>query len=148
MHSALIRRIFDLIHCSGALSKTDELDCYKYAEIGKRELSSAGEDVVEAAAGRPILNSKSCDGTPTSIARRISGTLNVGHNGERWGRSSCEFLVHHQFMRTTGGGGDVVTRCVLQDPLTLGFGKTDSSLQELIVISIRKTNKVILGFMG
>ena len=79
---------------------------------------------VDAASGLLILSSKSCDGAPASIVRRIKAAHVIGKRKERWGYGSCEFLVKHQFMRTYTSKDIPMTRRSFDDPMVLRYGKT------------------------
>jgi hypothetical protein len=105
------------------LSKDEEREVCKFAEVSKIVMQNAAQDVITIANGQPILNSKSSDGTPTSIVKRMVARMQ-GTKTERWGRESCEFLVKNQFLRTVSAAGVPTTRCILQDPVKLQFGKS------------------------
>lgn len=67
-----------LCHVSGALTKADCRATLVMCEIGKAVLRKAAGELVADAAGAPILNSKSADGTPISVVLRMRRKMSTG----------------------------------------------------------------------
>ena len=98
-------------------------------EVCKATLLGGAEALVREAAGRPMISSQSCDGTPISVAHRA---YHVQPNGKRVrvsGRQCHEFLVCNQFVRTDlGGDVGMQTKVLLAEPTPLVHGKTATPL--------------------
>ena len=86
-------------HASGFLSRDDLKALDIGCEVTKEVLRRRVVDLVEDAAGLPILSSKSCDGTPMNVAHWSSRHLPSGKKIRTRGREGREFLVSNQFMR-------------------------------------------------
>lgn len=77
-----------LARASGSLSSSEVRETFRCAEIGKEVLKCSFQALLSAAAGSPILTSKSADGTPISVVHRVSSALPSGHTVRRSGRSA------------------------------------------------------------
>ena len=86
--SALLQKVA----ASGCLAKHDMRDATRACEVGKAVLRVAAAELVAAAHGAPILNSKSADGTPINVAVRYASVLPSGARVRRYGRAGEEFL--------------------------------------------------------
>ena len=94
-------------------------------EVVKETLLRATQGLVEEAGGRPLLTSKSCDGTPITVAHRRVYHQPGGQNVRRTGRDCHEFLVANQFVRAElGGAVGMKTKVLLSEPTPLLHGKT------------------------
>ena len=122
--------IATLSRASGALSPNEANAIQKVAEVGKEVLGSAFQDLVIIVAGSPVLTSKSADGTPITVVKRVDATMPGGKKIRRTGRECHEFLVKNQFGRALMPDGKTLTRVMLQDPLPLTHGKTSSAMFE------------------
>ena len=73
-------------------------------EMFKETLLRGARNLLADAAGRPVLTSKSCDGTPITVAHH---TYHLQPGGKRvktvW-KQGVEFLACSQFIRTDIGG--------------------------------------------
>ena len=111
-----------LSHASGSLTKAEMRATDRVAEVAKEVMLDAGSALVMLAAGRPMLSSKSADGTPVSVAVQQRRYLPSGSVVRRSGRHCVEYLVKNQFLRTHTDDG-CATRVLLQDPQPLVHGK-------------------------
>ena len=94
-------------------------------EVAKETLLRGAQALVAEAGGRPMLSTKSCDGTPITVTHRSSHSQPSGKRVRVSGRQCQEFLVCNQFVRTNLGGADVMkTRAILGEPTPLLHGKT------------------------
>ena len=94
-------------------------------EVAKETLLRGARALVERAGGRPILTSKSCDGTPLTTVHRSTHQQPQGKKIRSSGRQSSEFLVQNQFLRTRVSGGECwATKIILAEPTPLKHGKT------------------------
>ena len=80
--SALLQKVA----ASGCLHTKDARDAARACEVGKAVLRVAAAELVAAAQGAPILNSKSVDGAPISVAVRYANVLPSGARVKRYGR--------------------------------------------------------------
>ena len=92
-------------------------------EVVKETLLRAARDLIEDAGGRPVLTSKSCDGTPITVAHRSTLVQPGGKRVKRSGRQGQEFLVANQFLRLDMGGAGMKTKVLLAEPTPLQHGK-------------------------
>ena len=81
------------VAASGCLHMQDARDAARACEVGKAVLRVAAAELVAAAHGAPILNSKSADGTPINVVVRYKSVLPSGAKVRRYGRAGEEFLV-------------------------------------------------------
>ena len=121
--SALLQKVA----ASGCLAKQDMRDAARACEVGKAVLRVAAAELVAAAHGAPILNSKSADGTPINVAVRYASVLPSGARVRRYGRAGEEFLVKNQFLRVHLPG-TTMTRVLLQEPQPLSHGKSAAAI--------------------
>ena len=75
-------------------------------EVTKEVLLRGAHDLVREAKGRPMVTSKSCDGTPMSVTHRSSVRQPSGKKIRVAGRRCEEFLVQSQFVRCDMGAGE------------------------------------------
>ena len=122
-----IRRLAD---ASGMLDKDDLRAIDQCAEIGKEVMRASIEQVVKASLGSPILSSKSADGTPITVMKRVCGSLPSGQKIKRSGRECHEFLVSNQIVRCRLPDGSTMSRCMLADPMPLSYGKSAPAIFE------------------
>ena len=93
-------------------------------EAAKETLLRSARDLVAQAGGKPMLASKSCDGTPIMTMHRVAHQQPHGKNIRTAGRQCSEFLVANQFLRTRasfGGGWD--TKVIIAEATPLSHGK-------------------------
>ena len=109
---------------SDTMSVQDSFELAVFCEASKYVMQLAAEELVEEAQGMPILNSKSCDGTPISVMHRTTRTLPSGTQVKTSGRAGKEFLVKNQFLRVQLPTGEWDTRPLLQEPVALEHGKS------------------------
>ena len=72
------RRLTHFSQASKTLTSDERHEMAIVCEAGKEVLRRAAEELVDVADGAPILNSKSCDGTPFTIAYRSDRKLSGG----------------------------------------------------------------------
>ena len=99
----------------------------RIVEIGKHVMIAGCQEFISSdGSHKPILTSKSADGTPVSatVSFRYKRLQVLGTSFRRSGRECKEFLLKNQYIRWVSSTGEVVTRCLLQDPLPLTHGKT------------------------
>ena len=121
--SALLQKVA----ASGCLHTKDARDAARACEVGKAVLRVAVAELVAAAQGAPILNSKSADGTPINVVVRYKSALPSGAKVKRYGRAGEEFLVKNQFLRVDLPG-KTVTRVLLDEPPALSNGKSAAAI--------------------
>ena len=95
-------------------------------EAAKETLLRGARAFVEEAGHRPMMTSKSCDGTPITVSHR-SARKQPGAAGKAVrsaGRSCEEFLVQHQFLRARLGADCWTTKVILAEPAPLHYGKS------------------------
>ena len=110
---------------SAILSKEKVLDAMKMCEILKAHFQRKVRSLLARAAGRPVLFSYSCDGTPMKIAVRVSSEgLAPNDAVNRRGRSCVEFLLQRGWYKTVGPEGNVLMCALLADPIPLSHGKS------------------------
>ena len=107
---------------SGSLSAKELSSVASTCEACKEVLHCAVVDLIKASAGRPILNSKSADGTPCSVRVRTQASRPSGSKVTRSGKHSVELLVKNQFLRCYINGKPL-TKVLLQEPMPLDHGK-------------------------
>jgi hypothetical protein len=115
--------IESLAKASAALTTEDMRRLQAVCEAGESTLQSMAAQLVAIAAGSPILNSKTADGTPITVVTRTEHQLPSGQRVIRSGRHCEEYLLKNQFLRTVLPSGQVYTRALLQDPSPLIHGK-------------------------
>ena len=94
-------------------------------EAVKEALFRGAQALVEEAGGRPMVTSKSCDGTPITVSHRTYHTQPGGKRIQRKMKSCHEFLVSNQFLRVDMGGAvGMRTKVILTEPTPLLHGKT------------------------
>ena len=94
-------------------------------EVANATLLSGAQALVREAAGRPMVTSKSCDGTPITVTHRATHVQPNGKKVKVSGRKGQEFLVCNQFVRTQmGGASGMQTKVLLAEPTALVHGKT------------------------
>ena len=94
-------------------------------EAAKETLLRSARDLVAQAGGKPMLASKSCDGTPIMTMHRVAHQQPHGKKIRTAGRQCSEFLVANQFLRTRasfGAGWD--TKVIIAEATPLSHGKT------------------------
>ena len=98
-------------------------------EVVKETLLRGAQALVEEAAGRPVLSSKSCDDTPITVAHRTAHQQPGGDKVRKTAKQGREFLVASQFVRAKLGGADgMKTKVLLGEPTPLTHGKTVPAL--------------------
>ena len=98
-------------------------------EVFKETLLRGTRALIGDAAGRPLLTSKSCDGTPLTVAHRSVHQLPGGRKVRKTAKQGCEFLVANQFVRADLGGDiGMKTKVLLGEPTPLMHGKTVPSI--------------------
>ena len=89
-------------------------------EVIKETLRRGAQGLIADAAGRPILTSKSCDGTPITVSHHKSYSQPGGKRVRKVGKQGVEFLVANQFVRSDiGVGGAMLTKVILGEPTPL-----------------------------
>ena len=79
---------------SHSLSKDERFELAVAAEAAKETMEAAADELVQKAAGWPMLCSRSCDGAPMQVAQHFSRTLPGSNRKVRSvGKASKEFLV-------------------------------------------------------
>ena len=99
----------------------------RIVEIGKHVMIAGCQEFISSdGSHKPMLTSKSADGTPVTatVSFRYKRLQVLGTSFRRSGRECKEFLLKNQYIRWVSSTGEVVTRCLLQDPLPLTHGKT------------------------
>ena len=95
------------------------------AEIVKETLEAAADQLVEEAAGWPMLCSRSCDGTPMQVSQHFTRALpGSGRKVHSVGKASKEFLVKNEFLRCLLPAHGTQTRVVLKEATSLEYGKS------------------------
>ena len=113
-----------LSQASGALSKASDRAVQRIVEIGKAVWVSGCKELIAKVGKRPMLTSKSADGTPLTAVVHNAFRFPSGSRVRRSGRKCFNILVKNQFLRIREPHGDCATRVLLQDPLPLCHGKT------------------------
>eukprot|EP00969_Alexandrium_andersonii_P212828 9397502-Alexandrium_andersonii.AAC.1 len=67
-------------------------DIARSCAVGKEVLEKAFQALVAEADGMPILTTKSADGAPISVVKRVVGHLPSGKRVRRSGKECQEFL--------------------------------------------------------
>ena len=93
-------------------------------EVAKDTLLRSARQLVDGAGGRPVLTSKSCDGTPITVTHRSVFEQPGGKKIRTTGRQCMEFLVQNQFLRTDMGSDGMQTSVLLSEPTPLTQGKS------------------------
>ena len=94
-------------------------------EVVKETLLRSVQALIDEAGGRPLLTSKSCDGTPLTVTHRTTHTLPNGKRIKKTGKMCQEFLVTSQFVRADMGGSEgMKTKVLLAEPTPLQHGKS------------------------
>ena len=94
-------------------------------EVIKETLRRGAQGLIADAAGRPILTSKSCDGTPITVTHHKTYNQPGGKRVKKVGKQGVEFLVANQFVRSDiGVGGAMLTKVILGEATPLEHGKT------------------------
>ena len=119
-----ISKIKSCATASHALSRAEQHELGKVAEVGKRVLATAAQQLVLDADGTPMLRSTSFDGTPITTRLQIHRQRDNGKRICRSGHESHEFLIMLEFYRYVDHTGECHTRAVVRDPLSLKYGKT------------------------
>ena len=89
-------------------------------EVVKETLLRAAQNLVQDSAGRPMVTSKSCDGTPITVSRTQAVTQPGGKRVRWTGKCGVEFLVANQFLRSDiGAAGAMKTAVLLAEPTHL-----------------------------
>ena len=65
-------------------------------EAAKRVMKASVKDMVAEAGGKPLLNSKSADGTPTSVVHRHTAKQPSGATVQASGKGSHELLMENR----------------------------------------------------
>ena len=115
-------------------------------EVAKETLSRGVQSLVEPAGQRPMLTSKSCDGTPITIVHRETRYQPSGRAVRSEGNQCVEFLVQNQFVRCQLGPNDWHTKILLSEPTPLWRGKAIPA----ILAAARRDLKTLraLGHVG
>ena len=113
---------------SGFLEKNEERDLAVACEALKEVLSRRVRCIVRDNLGLPMLSSKSCDGTPLSVACSFRTSLPSGKTITTKGRKGCEFLVCNQFVRCKLPTGEWSTSVLLAEPIPLSSKGVQSLL--------------------
>ena len=93
-------KLRDLGKASHSLSNPERFDIDVMCEAVKETLEAAADELVEKAAGWPMLCSRSCDGTPMQVAKYFARKLpGSGRKVRSVGKPSKEFLVKNKFLR-------------------------------------------------
>ena len=103
-------RIRELCRTSASLTFGQSKEVGATCEAAKQVMKARALDLVSAAAGLPVLTSKSCDGTPLSVVHSTTRAMPGGKRLRRTGKAGVEFLVKNQFVRAqmpTWGLGDL-----------------------------------------
>ena len=114
-------------HASGFLSSNAMRDDLSLGcECAKETLLRAAKDLVQEAGGRPMVTSKSCDGTPLTVVHNKTYTQPSGKKVKVSGRACQDFLVCNQFIRFRSGSGTdgMRTKAILSEPVSLNHGKS------------------------
>ena len=117
-----------LSQASACLDKSSMWEAKVAAEAAKEVLKRSCRDLVDEAAGMPMLTSKSCDGTPIRVTHRTSTKLPSGREVRSQGRAGQEFLVCNQFIRAEIPGSGWQTRVYLGEAVPLTHGKSAPSI--------------------
>ena len=118
------RRFTELSKPSASLLPASRSEVSVACEAARRTLRSAAQELVDDAAGLPILTSKSCDGTPMRVAWQASRALPSGKKLRTAGRCGVEFLVSNQFLKAQLPGDGWTTRVMLAEPIALKHWKS------------------------
>ena len=80
---------------SHSLSKQERFELAVAVEVAKETMEAAADELVQKAAGWPMLCSRSCDGTPMQVAQHFSRTPRPDSNRKvrSVGKASKELLV-------------------------------------------------------
>ena len=97
-------------------------DVYKVCEVTKQFFRSQGPSMVAWAAGRPLLHSYSCDGTPCRAKKYCFAEV-AGRTLRRAGGDTAELLVQRTLLRAAKATGEVKTAAILSDPMPMTRGK-------------------------
>ena len=125
-----VKELQSLCQASGTFMPSQIQSGHRIAEIGKHVLVAGVEELLKnEGSHKPIITSKSADGTPVSasVSKRFRLHL-VGKRFRRSGRACKELLLNNEYFRWISSTGEVVTRCLLQDPLHLEYGKSVHSI--------------------
>ena len=89
---------------SGFLDDNDRLQTLpKACEVSKEVLLRGAKRLVADSGGRPMVTSKSADGTPITVVHRNTYQLPQGKQVRKSGHACKEFLVQNQFLRVNMG---------------------------------------------
>ena len=98
----VIGRLGRASHFLSDAERKDELGIG--CEVAKETLLRGAQHLVASSGRRPMLTSKSCDGTPITVAHRETRHQPKGQKVKTTGRQCVEFLVQNQFLRCDVGG--------------------------------------------
>ena len=114
------------------LEKHDERDVSKLAEVGKMLMKEAALDLVKQAHKRPLLFQYQGDGTPLKLKSSYQIAFAEHHKHVRSGYTGAELYCEGGFLRTLGGDGEPIVRCILRDPRPLGVKGALSAFNGLV----------------
>eukprot|EP00974_Lingulodinium_polyedra_P108842 10534275-Lingulodinium_polyedra.AAC.1 len=98
-HHPAVGRIHELSTTSNCLNKQGSQALAVACEAAKQVMRTDLQALVRDHRGRALLSSKSCDGTPMSVVKRVAARLPSGTCVRTRGRAASEFLVKLQFCR-------------------------------------------------
>ena len=123
MASSAAERILRLAQPSACADPVQANEAAIMCEAAKEVMQREAAQLVQDAAGLPILSSKSCDGTPLVVVHRSLRFLPSGRAVRSQGKQGREFLVSNQFLRMFLPGQGTVTKAILGEAVPLTCGK-------------------------
>ena len=112
---ASVAQLKELCQASVSFTPSQVQLGHRIAEIGKHVLLAGCEELIKnAGAQKPILTSKSADGTPVTATVGSPYKLLSGKSFRRSGRECKELLLNNQYFTWISASGEVMTRCLLQ----------------------------------
>jgi len=110
---------------SGFLSDADrKRELGLVCEVTKETFLRGAQELVDQVGHRPMLTSKSCDGTPLTVVHRVTHARSSGQRFQTSGRQGLEFLCQNQFLRVDLGVQGWQTSAILGEPTQLKHGKS------------------------
>ena len=123
---------FERISALGKTSAVTDTSGTRQVAVGceavKEMLYIAAKDLVADVGNRPMLTSKSCDGTPVRTVHRSTHKLPSGKTVLAHGHQSNEFMIVNQWMRARLVDESLATRVLLHEPVQLKFGKSVNAI--------------------
>lgn len=119
-----VSTVLDLGRPSKVYNDQDADVAAKCAEIAKDTMHGRVRSMIAQAAGRPVLVSYSCDGTPIRACKYFNERKADGSWMRRAGGAETEFLLQRAWLKTGSLLGPEITAPMVGEPLAMNYGKS------------------------